>query len=193
MPGLIMRHGETMWNTIGRKQGRGNSPLTYKGKKQAFDCSHQINLFSKCPLDVYVSPLGRAQHTCEIVCKNLIMKPTSITKVEELAELDYGAWQGLTNDEIEEKYPNALKERSDQHWDYRIPDGESYSMVDKRIRKWLSTVEFHHYLIIAHEMVNRVIMGAYQSLSNDSTLKLTHPHETVFLLNNGRVCDLKHH
>ena len=67
------------------------------------------------------------------------------------------------------------------HWNYRIPNGESYSMVEQRISSFLKNQELNNVLIIAHEMVNRVVLGNWLSLSESKTLKLKHPHDIVYV------------
>ena len=128
-----------------------------------------------------MSPLGRAKETCNIVSSALVKPVHSITVVPELAELDYGLWQGLTDTEIDEAYPYERERRYANHWNYRIPNGESYSMVEQRISSFLKNQELNNVLIIAHEMVNRVVLGNWLSLSESKTLKLKHPHDIVYV------------
>lgn len=190
MTTLLMRHGETEWNVAGRKQGRGNSPLTAKGKEQALECGRTISSTVSEELVVYVSPLGRAQETCELVCLVLEKPAKNIVSVNDLAEHDYGSWQGLTDLEIDQQFPNERQQRYQNHWNYRIPNGESYAMLNERVSAWLQQVDLTNSLIIAHEMVNRVILGVLLQLPAEETLQLKHPHKTIFRLDGNSVTKL---
>lgn len=182
---LLMRHGETEWNVAGRKQGRGNSPLTGSGRSQALECGWLINAQCTNIKRIYVSPLGRAQETCALVCSVLRHQPESVDTIEALAELNYGAWQGLTDEEIDIEYPGERSKRKTMHWEYVIPGGESYAMVETRVSRWWNQAEIADSLIIAHEMVNRVILGIHLSLGMSETLALKHPHGHVYELCTG--------
>ena len=179
---FLMRHGETEWNVAGRKQGRGNSPLTENGRNQALECGWLINAQCTNIKRIFVSPLGRAQETCALVCSVLRQQPENIDTIEALAELNYGAWQGLTDEEIDTKYPGERSKRKTMHWEYVIPGGESYAKVERRISMWVNHEEIEGSLIIGHAMVNRVILGIYQSLKTSETLTLKHPHRQVYKL-----------
>lgn len=62
---LIMRHGETLWNTEGRLQGQTDIPLNEAGKAMAVSCGKGM---SGVPVDLCVSsPLIRAVETAELV------------------------------------------------------------------------------------------------------------------------------
>ena len=61
MTTYLMRHGETEWNTVRRKQGRGNSPLTATGRAQARAYGDLLNQHLQPNNTIFVSPLGRAQ------------------------------------------------------------------------------------------------------------------------------------
>ena len=45
----LVRHGQTLWNTQGRTQGHGNSPLTELGKIQAINLARHLKEY---PIDL---------------------------------------------------------------------------------------------------------------------------------------------
>ncbi len=98
---LVVRHGETTWNTSKRWQGRADSPLSPLGLAQARWAAQHLE-----PFDLIVtSDLSRASDTGAIIADALeaprIAEP-------DLAERDVGAWTALTMDEIEAGWPGAL-------------------------------------------------------------------------------------
>jgi broad specificity phosphatase PhoE len=104
-----------------------------------------------------------------------------------LAEHDYGAWEGLTDAEIESGFPGELARRRTDHWSYRIPDGESYELVAVRVRQWLSDHDAGVVVAVTHDIVSRILRGLYMNLSPDRVFELVHPHTRVYLLASGSI------
>jgi probable phosphoglycerate mutase len=226
----LVRHGETAWNLIGRRQGRLDSPLTERGIAQAEalgrclrkliefpgekptrshnkaeNCrlhepiSHDgaIGLFptgdsvARC---IVSSPLGRAMTTAAIIADHLDIDRESIVAEPLLAEHHMGHWQGLSNAQIDERFPGVRQERAENKWEHVIPGGESYAKVYERAVAWLATMPEEQFAItVAHEMISRTIRGAYCRLDPHSMLALNHPHHVVYRLYEGKaeeiVCD----
>ena len=181
----LMRHGETEWSSRGRKQGRGDSPLTALGQRQVEACAELLveELAPDTSAHLVSSPLGRARQSAEILRRRLGDRIRSFEVCELLAEHDYGAWEGLTEAEIEIRFPGELARRRADHWHYRIPDGESYHLVAGRVARWLSEQEVDSVVIaVAHDIVSRVLRGLYLQLPQDRVFELTHPHNRIFLL-----------
>ena len=95
---VVIRHGETTWSAAGRHTGRTDVPLTEGGRRQAEALSKAL---ADHPFDlILTSPLGRARLTCELAGFG------DQAEVEpDLAEWDYGEFEGLTTNEIRERIP----------------------------------------------------------------------------------------
>jgi broad specificity phosphatase PhoE len=191
----LARHGETAWNLIGRRQGHLDSPLTERGVAQARTlgrCLHE--LLNGGVAHIASSPLGRAMATATIIAEHLGIDKESIVAEPLLTEHHMGRWQGLSNAQIDERFPGARQERAENKWEYVIPGGESYAKVHERAIAWLATVPEEQLLIaVAHEMLSRTIQGAYRQLDPHTMLALNHPHHVIYLLDKGQieeiVCD----
>lgn len=100
---LLIRHGETEWNILGKFQGGTDIPLSEEGIKQAKMLKKRLN----GEFDyVYASPLKRAQATAQIICEG---SNKEISIAEDIREINFGQWEGLTVKEISEKYPEVFK------------------------------------------------------------------------------------
>lgn len=96
---FVIRHGETEWSAAGRHTGRTDLPLTELGREQGKALTKLIS-GRRFEL-VLTSPLRRAQETCELAGLG------ARGRVEpDLAEWDYGEYEGLTTKEIRERHPN---------------------------------------------------------------------------------------
>lgn len=102
---LVVRHGESEWNAQGRWQGTENPPLSGVGVRQARAAAELLGVFDA----VVTSPLERALATATIIADHLGVGPVETDA--GLAERHAGGFQGLTRDEIEERFPGYLAQR----------------------------------------------------------------------------------
>ena len=108
---LILRHGQSEWNAQGRWQGQADPPLTELGERQAQAAAQQL-LNAEIIFDaVTSSDLQRARRTAEILSGALNVD--DFTSFSEFRERSAGPWQGLTREQIEASWPNAIAE---QRW-----------------------------------------------------------------------------
>lgn len=98
---LLVRHGESEWNAIGRWQGWANPPLSELGRQQAWEASAVVGSVDA----IVASDLERALQTALIISEAIGVGPV-ITE-EGLRERDVGDWTGLTKDEIEARWPGS--------------------------------------------------------------------------------------
>ena len=100
---LLVRHGETEWNTLGKFQGCTDIELSKNGINQAENLKSKLN----GEFDViYSSPLKRAYETAKIVTKDT---NKDVKILEDIREINFGEWEGLTISQISEKYPEIFK------------------------------------------------------------------------------------
>ncbi len=100
----LIRHAETNLNTDNRYLGKTDVSLNSKGIVQA---EFMRKLVKNLSIDVFfTSPLKRTRETCEIMLKGKSM-PMKVHN--ELSEINFGLWEGLTYDEVKAKYSNQLE------------------------------------------------------------------------------------
>lgn len=174
----IARHGETEWNVEGRRQGRLDSPLTDRGYDEALQIA---GLARSCALDaIWCSPIGRAARTAELVGDAIGVRPTI---VDGLAEIDHGAFAGLTNADIEAVAPGAFHARSADKYAWRFPDGESYADAHARAGVTLDVLagmDGSRPLIVTHQMYARALLMHLLSVPADAALELSVEHGTIW-------------
>lgn len=99
---LLVRHGESEWNAIGRWQGWADPPLSELGARQASVGARAVGAVDA----IVASDLARARHTAEIIAHELGIGPVVVDAA--LRERDAGPWTGLTRAEIEVEWPGFL-------------------------------------------------------------------------------------
>ena len=186
----LLRHGQTVWNREGRLQGQRDSPLTLAGIGQARAMAARLAREIADPQDftVVASPLGRAWQSAVIVAESLSLDARRIRFERRLMEHGFGAWEGLTLDELEAAHPGAWARREADKWDYRVSGGESCGMVAARAAAWLGELPLDARLIVVgHGLAGRVLRGLYAGLAESEILTLDEPQDAVFRLSGGRV------
>jgi len=158
MPSLLshlylMRHGETAWSLSGQHTGRTDIPLTEQGEQDARKLAERLRAleFSR----VFTSPLQRARRTCELAGLG------DLAEIEpDLAEWDYGEYEGLRPVDIRKTRPdwNVFRDGS--------PGGESPAQVSERADRLiarLGTME-GNIAIFSHGHFGRVLTARWIGL-----------------------------
>lgn len=188
---FLLRHGETLWNREGRGQGRGDSPLTLRGIAQARAYGRALRgaLDGEEDVELFASPLFRAWQTAVIVAETAGRDASALRPSPLLAELDCGAFQGLTRAEIETRHPGLLEARRREPWTFVPPGGESRESVHARARRWLDEERCGKVaVVVAHGIVSRVLRGAWLGLGPREIEALPpHHHGRLFRLCEGRA------
>lgn len=96
---LVLRHGRTSYNAHGRLQGQLDVPLDAAGRRQAEAVA--AALVGQGITRVVSSNLQRASRTAAAVGRVLRLP---VLLDARLQEQHYGAWQGLTRDEVRERW-----------------------------------------------------------------------------------------
>ena len=143
---VLIRHGETEWSLDGRHTGRTDLPLLPEGVAQA-EALRPV-LASRHFAAVLCSPLLRARATADLAGLGVaaVVEP-------DLAEWDYGAYEGVTTSQIREDRPG---------WELftdGVPDGESAVDVATRVDRVIARVRAApgDVACVAHSHVLRVL------------------------------------
>jgi broad specificity phosphatase PhoE len=125
---VLWRHGQTAWNAGRRFQGQSDIPLDETGLAQA---ERAARLLAGLRPDLIVSSdLIRATATAAPLAR---LTGLEVTLDKDLRERSGGDWEGLTDTEIDERYP---RERAS--WD--PPNGEPTVAVGDRVQAALKRV-----------------------------------------------------
>jgi probable phosphoglycerate mutase len=183
---LLLRHGETEWNVLGRLQGSDDSPLTARGLEQAAALAAWTA--SRGVRRVVCSPLGRARTTAEQIAA-ACSAPLAVR--EALAEMSFGECAGLTLGQCEERFPAMLEARARARWEHRWPGGESYADVLERTRRWLDSepdaLAGEVVAVVSHQALNRALLVALTGCELDWALSGAQaPGQAIEVLPDGR-------
>ncbi|SDJ31040.1 probable phosphoglycerate mutase [Frankineae bacterium MT45] len=143
----LIRHGETEWSRSGQHTGRTDLPLTELGERQALAVRDLVGQLK--PSLVLCSPRQRAIRTAELAG----LRIDGID--DDLAEWDYGDYEGLTSQQIQERVPGW------SIWTHECPGGETGAQVSQRADRVLSVASRHvadgPVVLVAHGHMSRVL------------------------------------
>ena len=170
----LIRHGETEWSLSGQHTGSTDIPLTDHGEAVA-------RLLAPVLADrnfslVLCSPLQRARRTCELAG---LGEQANIDP--DLAEWNYGRYEGLKPAAIHEQHPGWLVFRDG------CPDGESPAEVGERVDRVIRRVRENggRVALFAHGHVFRVFVARW--------IELSPSHGAHFLLDTSTLTVLSYY
>lgn len=175
---ILIRHGETEWNSDRRIQGSVDVPLSEKGVAQAEALAETLAGEGETFDRVYTSDLQRSSHTGKILAERLGVE--AVTASPLLRELHCGAWEGRAIDDLRTGESEAY-----ERWlldpDFVIPGGESVTQLHGRVRRFFTEERpnldaSRAVLIVAHGLLNRMVLSVL--------LKLDPQHSRYFSQDN---------
>ncbi|MDT0529886.1 bifunctional RNase H/acid phosphatase [Micromonospora sp. DSM 115977] len=129
---VLVRHGETAFTEQRRYSGRGDVPLSERGRAQVRATAARVAALAPTVAAVVSSPLSRCTATAEAIAGALGGVP--VRREDDLIECDFGAWEGRTFAEVRQEWPGEM-----DAWlaSTRVapPGGESFVDVAERCRR----------------------------------------------------------
>jgi probable phosphoglycerate mutase len=167
---LLARHGETDWNREHRWQGHTDVPLNELGLEQARSLAAEL---ADEPLAaIYASDLRRAYDTARIVAER---KGMQVIVDQDLREIEFGTWEGLTSDEIEHRFPGDLRLWREEGKTPERRGGESHEVFRHRILAAAHRIAAAHpgdqVLVVSHGGALRALAVHADAIEHDRRLE----------------------
>ena len=154
----FLRHGQTPLSRTDSFCGSGLDPeLTAEGSAMAESFAETYRTLEW--RGVYASPLRRTVATAQPLCTALNLE---INQCAELQEIGYGQWEGLTKEEVSEKYhDDYIRWQADPAW-YAPTNGESGVLIARRGLQAIEQIRQKYadgnVLIVSHKATIRIIL-----------------------------------
>lgn len=159
----MVRHGQTASSRENRFTGSSDPPLTAVGEEmaQAFARAYASVAWEA----IYTSPMLRARQTADPLSR-LSGVPTTLE--DGLKEISYGEWEGLRQEEVKQRWPEAFEYWADDVASRGTPGGETAFHVAARAMRVVEAIRCRHHqgnvLIVSHKATLRVITCALLGL-----------------------------
>jgi probable phosphoglycerate mutase len=168
----LVRHGETEWSRTGQHTGRTEIPLTRLGEEQAEALRPWAARLR--PALVLCSPRGRALDTARLA-------GLQVDDVDDdLAEWDYGDYEGLTSEQIHTQIPGWTL------FDDGVPHGETAAQIraraDRALARARQALSIGPVVFVAHGHIGRVLGARWIGLDVPAAARLALGTATLSLL-----------
>ncbi|MFF2543187.1 histidine phosphatase family protein [Kitasatospora sp. NPDC058063] len=169
---IVVRHGQTEWSLSGRHAGRTDVALTDEGEAAARALAPR--LAERRPVAVFSSSLSRAMRTAELAGL------TGVRPDPDLVEWDYGGYEGMTAEQIQESRPGWDLWRDGVVPGDAVHPGERLQQVAARTDAVLDRIrpllDQGDVAVVAHGHLARVITVRWLGLDASAARLLGHPH-----------------
>ena len=146
---ILVRHALTVDNQKSRLSGHIDSSISEEGKEQIDKITNYLKDF-----DIYKIYTTTSSRTKDTVKKLSELKSIEIIEKESLKEISFGDFEGLTFDEIKDKYPKEFQDMIEKGYEYKYPNGESlidsYNRVCIELDNIISNNDDRTILICSH-------------------------------------------
>ena len=178
---ILIRHGETEWNSQQRMQGHSNSDLSSVGQAQIQALGQWMKIV---PFDhIYSSDSLRAKQTAEAITQ---FSGHELKIDLRLREKNLGVFEGLTSEEARERHPEVFRLFKTAGSKYVIDEGESTQQLQDRALEIVEEIRFKHpeerVLLVTHGGFIRVVMKHSLGLSLETPTRFLIRNTGVFRL-----------
>jgi len=178
---ILIRHGETEWNSQQRMQGHSNSDLSSVGQAQIQALGQWMK---NVPFDhIYSSDSLRAKQTAEAITQ---FSAHELQFDQRLREKNFGVFEGLTSEEARERHPEVFRLFKTAGSKYVIDEGESTQQLQDRALEIVNEIRIKHpeerVLLVTHGGFIRVVMKHSLGLSLETPTRFLIRNTGVFRL-----------
>ena len=176
---ILIRHGETEWNSQKRMQGHSNSDLSEVGRGQIQALGE---LMKNVSFDhIYSSDSLRARQTAEAITQ---YSGHTLQFDQRIREKNLGVFEGLTSTEAKERHPEIYRLFKTAGANYVIDEGESTQQLLERALEFIEEIRLRHpqerVVMVTHGGVVRVLMKHALGLSIDSPTRFIIKNTGIF-------------
>ena len=155
---FIVRHSQTSGNSALKYFGITDVELNEEGINQAGLISKRLE--KESVRRIYSSSLKRAFKTAEIIAKP---HRISVELKEDLKEINFGNWEGLSFQEIQRSYPYEFSEWQNNIMGFKMPQGESIlelkGRVETAFNEILNSAIENNVVIVTHGGPIRIMLS----------------------------------
>ena len=152
----LVRHGDVDDSVRGRCCGSLDPPLSDEGWRQMQRTSGLLRRLSA--VAIYASPRKRTLDSARALEMSAPM-----TIDDRLREIDFGLLEGLTYQDVADRYPDVWRLWMQQPVDVAFPEGERFADFSARVDQAVTDIAERHHgdaiVIVAHGGVNRLVVA----------------------------------
>lgn len=175
---LFVRHAET--DLAGTFCGHSDPPINARGREQIQSLIASIRPHAADA--IYSSDLRRATATAQALA-NALNLPVHTTSA--LREIHFGAWEGLTWQQVEQRDPSYARRWTEEFPDLPAPGGETFADFRARVLNEIKRLPSPAYgrqtVIVTHAGVMRLILSASSGCTRHEAWEITRAYCSTFI------------
>ena len=159
---ILLRHGETEWNSLRRYQGHTDIPLNDTGREQAQKAAEYLLKHEDLEA-IYCSDLSRTRETAQISADK-IKRPVHIDA--RLREASFGIWEGMSFSDVYKHHSQEFNSWYQDIRNYKMHGGETFTEVWERVSLAVRDITRQHHgtvLVVTHGGVIKAFLGQIDS------------------------------
>ena len=156
---VLVRHGETDWNKLGKFQGHADIELNERGVAQARETATAVVGWQHSA--VYSSPLHRTMQAAQEISH---LGGMPVVEVPGFMELGLGDLEGVTGEEMRARWPELYDAWRDDPASVVMPNGESLPQLQERA--WNALMELEQagaddgaLIVVSHNFAIRAMVA----------------------------------
>ncbi len=165
---LLVRHGYTGKKYVGRYIGSTDLPICSSGHDELEALSQTVNAYD--PESYFCSPMRRTKQTMDLIVGS---NNQSVEVVDDLREIDFGRWEGLSFAEICRTDQSLVDQWQREACSFCFPDGEDGGLFVKRVQAVadrLKACDHKTVLMVSHGGVIRAMLCYLLGLAPENYL-----------------------
>lgn len=177
----LVRHGQTRLNIDKRYIGLTDLELTDLGIRQAYAVGKEIKSLPINISRIYTSPMKRTVQTAAEIKKSLT--DLDVIEIADLAEVDFGLWEGMLSTEAEERYPEIYNQLREAPLETSFPDGGSLMEIRNRTLAFVKSLATENpedeFIIVSHGGPIRMVIAEVMGLNDGNIWSFEIKHGSI--------------
>ncbi len=181
---VLVRHGKSEWNLLGKWTGHTDIGLVQEGIEEAQAAAESIK---DIPIDcAFVSDLKRAQETFTEICRTLGKSDIKTIIDPAIKERHYGVYTGKNKWEVQKEIGEEAFHKLRRGWDVPIPEGETLKDVHARVVPYYEKnikpllIDGKNILVVAHGNSLRALVKHLENIPEEKVAELEFGTGEVF-------------
>ena len=191
---ILVRHGNTFESnqTPTMVGARSDLPLTAQGCEQAKRFAHYLISERIIPNAIYAGGLKRQVQTAQIVSDQLAIESLVPSHEAALTEIDYGAWEGLTQEEVSSQWPREYNDWTTEARWVKGVFGRTQEEHIRDIKNWIEQLRTSHAPgnVVVGVTSNGVIRFFYSLQETEWLLCVKERKMEQLKVKTGHFCEL---
>jgi len=167
----VVQTGRTTWEADERFDSAAGAPLSRDGQEYIQALARKMA--GHVTSAIYAGNGEAERQTARLLGQALRLK---VRTKQDLCEIDYGLWQGLTAKEVKRRQPKLYRQWTEAPGSVRPPGGETLDEAQQRLRRAVKEILKHHKDKAAAVVLRPVVLGLLRCMLRNDQIEALWSH-----------------